>query len=488
MRAVAARLALAAALMMACAHVGAAQTTVTISQPESETWAVTLRGGTYANTNLSGTLETRSSTDPEYLRRALLKFDTENLIPKGAAVTSAVMTVTVAQGSADASRRIGVYQVTTSWDEDAANWNRRRSGIAWGTAGGDLGTKITEATVSNVAGSQALFDITALVKQATAGALGSSRYTRIALVDLEDATKESWRQYYPPSTSIASLRPTLKVTYGSATSGPVTSTSTSTSTPTPTSSSGKLLRVLHWNIQKNGWGTDGKYDPDRVATWVAKMNPDVISFNEIEKDNSYSLGADGVALYTSLLEQKTGITWYTWEAQDYGVWNDKGLRSVVFSKFPISATYRTVYTAGTLRAIGGATIAVNGRTINFMTTHFDPYSASYRQIQATQMVSYAATFAEDRIVCGDFNDQSWNLTNITAVYHDAWADAKKAGVAYSAPDNPDGNTRNSRIDYIFYSRTEAHLTLNKVTVVDTRDANGVMPSDHRPVLAEFTVN
>jgi endonuclease/exonuclease/phosphatase (EEP) superfamily protein YafD len=45
----------------------------------------------------------------------------------------------------------------------------------------------------------------------------------------------------------------------------------------------------------------------------------------------------------------------------------------------------------------------------------------------------------------------------------------------------------SRIDYVFYSRSEEHLTLKTVQVVDTRDANGVMPSDHRPVLVEFMV-
>ena len=76
---------------------------------------------------------------------------------------------------------------------------------------------------------------------------------------------------------------------------------------------------------------------------------------------------------------------------------------------------------------------------------------------------------------------------MTAGYYDAWAEGKKAGIATAAPDNTAGNTRNSRIDYVFYSRAEQHLTLKKVQVVDTRDANGVMPSDHRPVLAEFLV-
>ena len=75
-----------------------------------------------------------------------------------------------------------------------------------------------------------------------------------------------------------------------------------------------------------------------------------------------------------------------------------------------------------------------------------------------------------------------------ASYYDAWAEGKKAGIAYSAPDNPYGNTRGSRIDYIFYSRQEQHLTLKKVQVVDTRDSDGDMPSDHRPLLAEFLVH
>jgi hypothetical protein len=40
---------------------------------------------------------------------------------------------------------------------------------------------------------------------------------------------------------------------------------------------------------------------------------------------------------------------------------------------------------------------------------------------------------------------------------------------------------------VFYSRSNRYLSLKKITVVDTRDANGHMPSDHRPVLAEFYV-
>src|SRR4051812_43043630 len=101
----------------------AAQTTVTLNAPNSQSWHATVRGGSYANTNVANALETRSSDTGDYLRRALLKFDTENTIPKNAAIASATLTLTVKQGSEAASRRVGAYQVTTSWEPNDVTWN-----------------------------------------------------------------------------------------------------------------------------------------------------------------------------------------------------------------------------------------------------------------------------------------------------------------------------------------------------------------------------
>ena len=477
-RRLAARLTLAALALVSASSAVSAQTTITLHQPRTQAWYATVRGGTYANTNLSTILETRASADADYLRRGLLKFDTQNTIPAGASVASAYLTLTVKQGSGDPDRTIGLYQVTTSWEDLEVTYKVRRTATPWTTAGGDLGAWITHGVVTNVPGSRVYFDVTSLVRQAVSGALGSSRYSRLAMVDIDAPGSESWRAFYTSSEANAALRPTLTVTYGSSVA--------SAPAPAPT---GSVLRVLHYNISKNGWGTDGRYDPNRIVNIVAKVNPDIISFNEVERWNSYSEGADGVELYKSLLEQKTGVRWYVWHAQAYGVWDDKGLINVIYSKIPFSATYRTIYSAGKLKSVGGVTVTFNGRPINFMTTHFDPYSDAYRLTEARDLVGYMRGFAENRIVAGDFNDQSYDppITTMTASYFDAWAEAKKLGIAYAPPDNPEGNTRNSRIDYIFYSRGEQHLTLRKVQVVETRDANGVMPSDHRPVVAEFLV-
>ena len=51
----------------------------------------------------------------------------------------------------------------------------------------------------------------------------------------------------------------------------------------------------------------------------------------------------------------------------------------------------------------------------------------------------------------------------------------------------DGETKKGRIDYIFYSRKSSGLSVKSSQVYDTRDSNGVMPSDHRPVLTTFYV-
>ena len=467
---------IAGIILAATAAAASAQTTVTIADQTNVVYA-TLRGGSYANTTITA-LETRAAeAGSSYLRRAMLKFDTENGIPAGASVTSATLTVTVKEGSGDATRRIAAYQVTTSWNETQVTWNKRRTGIAWGAAGGDLGTRLAVATVSNVPGSKATFDVTSLVKSAVAGQFGS-RYTRIALVDLDESTNESWRAYYTPQDS--SNKPSLKVTYGGSAPPP----------PHIDSGSGATLRILEYNVHHGGYGTDGKYDPNRVVNWIVKANPDIVSLVEMEKNDGW-VSTDGVALYQSLLEQKTGVKWYTWDIQDYGDWSAPGIRNAIISKIPFSATYRHEFSVGKDRSVGGVSISVNGRNINLMSTHFDPDSGSNRNQEARELIAYAKGFAEDRILTGDFNDQA-DKTSQGIIrdggYYDGWAEAVKMGVQKSAPDNPNGYTRNSRIDFVYYSKGEAHLTLKSVQVIDTRDANGYMPSDHRPLLAVFSVN
>jgi endonuclease/exonuclease/phosphatase family metal-dependent hydrolase len=102
---------------------------------------------------------------------------------------------------------------------------------------------------------------------------------------------------------------------------------------------------------------------------------------------------------------------------------------------------------------------------------------------------WAGGLAEQRIVCGDFNASASTTESNTmkASYLDSWAEAKADGTAVAYAGNDAGNTRNGRIDYIYYSKNATKLRLVKSQVFDVRDSKGVMPSDHRPVMSTFAV-
>ncbi len=473
-----ARIAAGACLVASGASAAFAQTTITINEPKTQVVWATLRAGSYANENDQTVLATRASDTPDYLRRSIIKFDTQTLIPEGSDVTSAVLTMTVKVGEADATRRIAAYQMTTSWDETQATWNLRRTGEKWVTAGGDLGTQLSVQTVGNTAGSKVSFDVTSLVKKAVSGALGSSRYTRVELVDLDASTADSYHEFYLPSDATAANRPALKVTY----------TKSTAATPPPSSSGGSsstTVRVMQWNTHHGGIGTDGVWDINRLMDWVAKIDPDIVSLNEVEYKDSYSHGGDDAASYASILKTLTGKTWY--HVFVVGTGASTGIGNAILSKYPFNSTGSKLLTGG--RAILNASITVNGRTINVFSTHLDDASTSTRLTEIGELESWANGISQQRIICGDFNAWPGTTENATmkGAYYDSWAKAQSAGTAIAYPGNPDGDTRNSRIDYIYYSTGATDLTLKSSQVFDTRDSNGVMPSDHRPVLSIFTV-
>ncbi len=460
----------AIAASIASAANASAQTTVTLSAVTHGT----VRAGSYANAKQGDLLATRASDTPDYTRRAILKFDTQNGVPAGASVTSALLTVTIKTGGADTSRRLAVYQVTQSFGDADFTWNKRyvSQGTSWSTSGGDLGTQLAVQTVSSTAGAKVTFDVTALVKEAVSGGLGSSRYTRLALVDLDAATADSYREFYTPTDSNSANRPALKVTYG----GSVTTQSTGSTSTT--------LRVLQYNTHHGGYGTDGVWDVPRLLKSALKANPDIISFNEVEYKDSWSKGGDDLALYLSTLKSLTGQTWYGKFVVGSGA--SSGIGNAIVSKIPFDTTAHDQLTGG--RAVLNATITVNGRTINLFSTHLDEASSSTRLAEIAEMATWTNGIAQQRIICGDFNAQSTDSVSakMKESYYDAWATAQSNGTATSFPGNS-GQTRNSRIDYCYYSHSASGLQLKSAQVIDTRDANGVQPSDHRPLLVIFNV-
>jgi endonuclease/exonuclease/phosphatase family metal-dependent hydrolase len=256
-----------------------------------------------------------------------------------------------------------------------------------------------------------------------------------------------------------------------------------TAAPTP-SGGGTLLKVLEWNTH-HGIGTDGVYGIQRFVTWIVRSGANIVSLNEVERFVGSYGNEDQPARYAALLRAQTGKTWYFKFAHRTGGTNGQG--NLLLSTFPLedSDGHELSYS----RSVARIQILVNGVRVNVFSTHLDADSSSRRATQMNELKSWASSFSQQWIFAGDFNawPGSTEIRIMTSTNYDAWAVATAAGTQIAYPGNAAGNTRNSRIDYVFYSKSATRLTLKGAQVFDTRDSRGVMPSDHRPVMATFDV-
>ena len=176
--------------------------------------------------------------------------------------------------------------------------------------------------MTSTAGSKVTFDVT------DAGAGGRSEADSAPATP---ASPSSTRGVQPEFLQADSLRGRvhrpatgLVVTLGDSVSAPSLQHARSTST------SGTTLRVLQYNTHHGGYGTDGRYDTNRLADWIVKMKPDVVLLNEIEKYTGWG-NQNQPEVYKSLLQSKTGKTWYYIFAQEFGDWSSNGKGNLILS-------------------------------------------------------------------------------------------------------------------------------------------------------------
>jgi endonuclease/exonuclease/phosphatase family metal-dependent hydrolase len=451
-------------------------TTVVLDAPNSEVVDSFIRGGNYATKVFNNTtLVTKSNANLSFTRRALLKFDTENFVPANATIQSATLTVTLKSSEAD-TRLIGAYRVASSFDETATTWYvRKTDGARWTAAGADLGGRYAEASVGTAPGTQVSFNVTSLVQE-TVNGQHASRYTRIALVDAGASSAASFKEFHSSEAADASVRPTLTVVYGTEAEEPP---------PPPPPPATSTLKVLHWNIHY-GIGTNGAYGIDKHVDWIVRINPDIVSLNEVEYYVSGHGNEDQPGRFAALLTARTGQQWYYHFAQRNGNWTSRYGGNLILSRFPILATARLAMSYSRSAAL--ATISVNGRSINFVSTHLASESSGYRSTQLQQLLPWLRSFAEQRIVAGDFNAGLVNVPYVATEYNDGWTQAKGIGTATDFVGNTrEGATHNYKIDFVFQSKGATNLAVQAARVFDIRDANGVMPSDHKPLLVTYQI-
>src|SRR3954469_8976115 len=462
------------------AGIASAQTTVTLGTPGTHINAdVTIQGGAYAYSDFSTSdvLSSKVSTSDSYTRRILLKFDTQNYIPANAVIQSAKLYLVLKTAESSENRPFNAYWVNQSFTKGQTNWYYAKDGSAWSRAGGDYGQNYGTTYVANAIGGTYTFDLTKMVQAAVNGQLGS-RYTRVGLLDVGAATSGNYREFYSTRAANAAVWPKLVVTYGGSSTTTTTVTPAPAPAPAPAPTTSSTLRLMQWNIHKTKDST-GACNPDLIASGIAAQNVDVVSLNEV---NFFS----GVCAWTfdmglklqGLVEQKTGVTWYIQNVNAGSVGN------VLLSRIrPVSSgSYLLDYNRG----VAQMTLSVNGRYVNVFSTHIEYDVSSYRPIQINELRTFMGTLADPRIVMGDFNmyPGSTDYSLMASLYGDAWASALSAGTAWSF--NGTGATHGtSRFDYAFYSKV-ATLALQSVKVPDMR-VNGVVPSDHDPVVSIFTV-
>jgi len=262
------------------------------------------------------------------------------------------------------------------------------------------------------------------------------------------------------------------------------------SPPAPPTSS--TFKVLSWNISF-GKGTDNIQNWDRIASWIANFNPDLVGLCEMPPGDIPTL--------LSLLSQKTGRSWYSYFIDKYPGVSEGNLILSKYGFISTSGQYLSYQ-----RSVAQATVSIGGRTVNFFATHLDPDSSGVRYQQVGELMSFTSGFSEQRIVVGDFNagpDTSESI-RMTGSFYDSWMGGMNAGTAVAYPDNPvwaQTRTRRGRIDYVFYSLGAGGLYLRGTQIPDTRDLSntnvvvylgtlddkGVRPSDHNPMIATFDI-
>jgi endonuclease/exonuclease/phosphatase family metal-dependent hydrolase len=239
--------------------------------------------------------------------------------------------------------------------------------------------------------------------------------------------------------------------------------------------SGSTLRVMQWNVRHGGVGTDGVYSPDRVAAWIAWVNPDIVSLNEIDDQ-------DELNNIVWALNARTGVAW----TSTFSPTNSVVTRLPVMNQnYCWYSQYSGSYTN---QVAAELTVNVGGRWLAMWSAHLNADSA-WSRLNEVALLQGCLSWLPG-LVAGDFNMQAssgeyWAM--VGGGFIDAWDAARNIGTNYNYSGNCDGCTRNSRIDYVFSTSSAWYLTVQSAQMIDTRDAYGYMPSDHKPFVITYNV-
>lgn len=238
----------------------------------------------------------------------------------------------------------------------------------------------------------------------------------------------------------------------------------------PATTSPNELKVITYNIQQ-GYSDDGSFNYKGVYEVLRDSGADIIGLQETETSRVTSAQMSIVQWLASKLDM------YSYEGPAL---NDLCYGIGLLSRYPIiSVDLQLMPSRGEQTAFISAMIDVGGSTINVIVTHFGEYYDD-RLAQAIAIYDYVEKLTvSSSILIGDFNteygEQPYNVT--IAKYKDAWMELYPTG---EDENGFSGNTSGThRIDMIFY--------YGFLTCIDIQVLTDAVASDHKPVIATFSL-
>lgn len=253
------------------------------------------------------------------------------------------------------------------------------------------------------------------------------------------------------------------------------------------------LKVMTFNVQHGIDGTE-LYNPQTAIAAIAAVNPDVVAVQEVTRNHPSYHCDDQPALFADGLTRMTGRMWTAtyheqWFTADKScMQGGRGDAAESEGVALLSAEPLGPPMVQALWASGLGLAAAPPMAVPIVVTHLTAQAvgAPDRVRQLATLLPWTATLGPARILTGDFNamPDSPEMQPVFAAYHDAWVDALRAGTARGSLD---GLThKGTRIDYVLYT-AGPNIQLQSAETVNTVPLVGREASDHRPVVATFTI-
>jgi len=219
-----------------------------------------------------------------------------------------------------------------------------------------------------------------------------------------------------------------------------------------------------------GVGLDKKLDLRRIADVINKEKPDLVGLQEVDRGVKRTEGKDEIVELAAMTKMDYAFAHnLDYQGGQYGVaiLSRYLLKNVDHQMFE---NKREAERRGMLRV----EVEIDGKLVNFVTTHLDYQFEDGRVFETGQMLKLLDPIQGPLIVVADLNDEPTGAAYklMDQLFDDAWVVSKAKGDGFSYPaDKPI-----KRIDHIFY-RAET-VKAKKAWVVTT------LASDHLPVMAE----